>query len=379
MSRAKLFTPGPTAVPPEVLETQARQLIHHRTDDFRSAHREIIEILRYVLNTDNPLVVLSSSGTGAMEASLVNLTQPGDRILVTVNGKFSERWVQLAGAYGVETHTVESNWGDPVTPEEVEKAFEEHTGIDVMFTTHSETSTGVLQDVGAFAGIARDHGALIVVDGISSICAHDIFADRWGLDVVIGGAQKGTMTPPGLSFLSLSSRAIEKIESGRHSCYYFDLLKAVESAKNGDTPYTPAISLVFALQRALQMIREEGIKHVVARHAANAAAVRSAVRALGLDLFSSSPSNATTVVRPPDGTAADIVNVMERKHNVKVAGGQGRLKGRIFRLGHLGHYFPEDMNTMIAALEGTLVELGIINNTGAGLEALRRSYEAAEA
>jgi len=375
MKPAKLFTPGPTAVPPEVLETQARPLIHHRTDPFREAHREIIENLQYIMRTQNPVVVLSSSGTGAMESCVVNLTQPGDKVLATVNGKFSERWAVIARTYGVETVTLESEWGDPVTPEQVEQAFEDNPGIAVLFTTHSETSTGVLQDVGEFARIARDHGALIVVDGITSVGAHDVLTDEWGLDAVVGGAQKGVMTPPGLGYVSLSERAIAKMKKGRHACYYLDLVAAVEKAKNGDTPYTPAISLFLALQQALRMMREEGIERIVDRHAANAEAVRDAVRALGLDLLASTPSNATTAVVPPEGTAASIVKTMEHAYGVKVAGGQAQLKGKIFRLGHLGYYERSDMHTMIAALEGALIDLGIRGEFGAGLDALRDSYE----
>jgi aspartate aminotransferase-like enzyme len=275
----------------------------------------------------------------------------------------------------VETVTLEAEWGDPVTPDQVEEAFKRNPGITALFTTHSETSTAVLQDVEAFARIAHDHDALIVVDGITSVGAHDVMTDQWGLDAVVGGSQKGVMTPPGVAYVSLSPRAIAKMEAGRQPCFYFDLLAAVKTAKEGDTPYTPAIALFLGLQRALRMMREEGIEGVVARHAANASAVREAVSALGLRQLSSSPSNAVTAVVAPDGSAADIVKTMERKYGVKVAGGQARLKGKIFRLGHLGYYDPSDMHTMIAALEGTLIELGLSKEYGAGLEALRQSYK----
>ena len=375
MKQAKLFTPGPTAVPPEVLETMGRPLIHHRTDQFRAAHREVMDNLRYIMQTQNPVVVLSSSGTGAMEAAVVNLTQPGDKILATVNGKFSDRWALIARRYGVETVTLETEWGEPVTPEQLERAFDQNPDIAVLFTTHSETSTAVLQDVGAFARIAHDRGALIAVDGITSVGAHEVLTDEWGLDAVVGGSQKGVMTPPGAAYVSLSPNAIAKMEDGRHPCFYFDLLAAVKSADKGDTPYTPSISLFLGLQRALQMMREEGIENVIARHAANASAVRAAVSALGLRQLSSSPSNAVTAVVPPEGTAPDIVKTMESRYGVKIAGGQNQLKGKIVRLGHLGYYEPSDMQTMIAALEGTLIDLGITKEHGAGLAAMRDSYE----
>jgi len=374
MKRAKLFTPGPTEVPPEVLETQARPLVHHRSDAFREAHLEVIEGLRYILRTEGPVVLLASSGTGAMEAAVVNLTRPGDKALVTVNGKFSERWAEITRTYGVETVVVEAEWGEPVAPEAIERAFEANPGVSVFFTTHSETSTGVLQDVETLARIAHDHDALVIVDGISSVCAHDVRVDEWGIDCMVGGAQKGVMTPPGLSFLSLSPQAVRKMTAGRHPCYYFDLLAATRTAEKGDTPYTPAITLVFALQRALQMIREEGIEKVIARHAANARAVRAAVRALGLGLFASVPSNATTAAVPPPDKAAAIVRTMEERYGVKITGGQGKLKGKIIRLGHLGWYHRDDMVTLISALEAALVDLEIVSGLGVGLEALGEAY-----
>lgn len=374
MKQTRLFTPGPTAVPPEVLETMSRPLIHHRTGAFRNAYREVIVNLQYIMRTENPVVVLTASGTGAMEAAVVNFTKPGDRALVAVNGKFSDRFARLTRAYGVDTVTVEARWGDPVAPEQIEQAFLDNPGINVLFAAHSETSTAVIQDVEKYAAIAHAHDALIVVDGITSVGAHDVFTDRWGLDVVIGGAQKGVMIPPGLAYASISERAVRKARSGRHACFYLDLLRAIESAENGDTPYTPAISLVLALRRSLRMIREEGIENVVARHAANAGAVRAAVTALGLDLLSTSPSNATTAVVPPEGTAAAIIGAMERDYGVKVAGGQMHLKDRILRLGHLGHYYSADMYAMIAALEGALADLGITEQTGEGLNALRWFY-----
>ena len=374
MKRAKLFTPGPTEVPPEVLETQARPLVHHRSDAFRKAHLEVIEGLRYILRTEGPVVLLASSGTGAMEAAVVNLTRPGDKALVTVNGKFSERWAEITRTYGVKTVVVEAEWGESVAPEAIERAFEVNPGVSVFFTTHSETSTGVLQDVERLARVAHDHDALVIVDGISSVCAHDVRVDEWGIDCMVGGAQKGVMTPPGLSFLSLSPQAVRKMTAGRHPCYYFDLLAATRTAEKGDTPYTPAITLVFALQRALQMIREEGIEKVIARHAANARAVRAAVRALGLGLFASVPSNATTAAVPPPDKAAAIVRTMEERYGVKITGGQGKLKGKIIRLGHLGWYDRDDMVILISALEAALVDLEIVPGLGAGLEALGKAY-----
>ncbi len=374
MKQARLFTPGPTAVPAEVLETQAQPLIHHRTQAFRDALAGVMRDLQYVMRTKNPVVVLTASGSGAMEAVVVNLTARGEKVIVTELGKFSERWREIAQAYGVEVVSVKAEWGTPVMPDQVEEAFRRNSDAKVLFTTHSETSTGVLQDVAAFAQIAHQHKALIVVDGITSIGCHDVDTDGWGLDAMVGGSQKGMMIPPGLAFVSLSDAAVARMGSPRHGVYYFDLLKAVRSAEKSDTPYTPAISLVLALARALEMIRDEGLESVIARHTANAGAVRAAVSAMGLELLASVPSNATTAVVPPEGAAGEITRMMEHEHDVKIAGGQATLKGRIVRLGHIGHYNAGDMKTMITAFEAVCRELGIVEATGPGVKALDAFY-----
>jgi len=262
------------------------------------------------------------------------------------------------------------------TPDSVGRAFKENPGATVLFTTHSETSTGALQDVEAFANIARKHDALIAVDAITSAGAHHVRTDEWGLDAVVGGSQKGVMLPPGLGYVALSQRAMAKMRAGRHPVYYFDLLKAVASAEKGDTPYTPAITLVLALERALQMMREEGIENVVARHDANGSAVRAAVTAMGMKLLAAVPSNAATAVLTPGDSAGQITKHIEKRYGVKIAGGQGSLKGKIVRIGHLGYYDESDMYTVVSAFEATLNDLGLLKSFGAGVEALRRSYQA---
>ena len=376
MRSPKLFTPGPTAVPAEVLETQARPLIHHRTEEFRRALTESMRGLQYVIETRNPVVVLTASGSGAMEATVLNLTQPGDTVIVTEVGKFSERWREIAEVFGVRVVVVRAEYGQVASPEDVERAFKENPGAGVLFTTHSETSTGALQDVEAFAKVAQRHGALIAVDAITSAGAHRVRTDEWGLDAVVGGSQKGVMIPPGLGYVSLSQRAIAKMRSGRHPVYYFDLLKAVASAEKGDTPYTPAITLVLALECALAMMRAEGIENIVARHEANGNAVRAAVKAMGLELLAKVPSNAATAVVTPGDSAGQITKHIEKRYGVKIAGGQGSLKGKIVRLGHLGYYDETDMYTLVSAFEATLNDLGLVKTFGAGVAALRSSYQA---
>ncbi len=379
MRSPKLFTPGPTAVPAEVLETQARPLIHHRTEEFRQALTASMRGLQYVLETTHPVVILTASGSGAMEATVVNLTRPGETVIVTEVGKFSERWREIAEVFGVNVVAIRTEYGDIASPESVERAFKENPGAAVLFTTHSETSTGALQDVEAFARIAKKNRALIAVDAITSAGAHHVRTDAWGLDAVVGGSQKGVMIPPGLGYVALSPAAIAKMKAGRHPVYYFDLLKAVASAEKSDTPYTPAITIVLALEKALQMMREEGLENVIARHDANASAVRAAVTAMGMELLAKVPSNATTAVLTPGDSAGAIAKHMEKRYALKIAGGQGSLKGKIVRIGHLGYYDEADMYTVVSAFEATLNDLGLSKNFGAGVDALRRSYQARSA
>jgi aspartate aminotransferase-like enzyme len=374
MKTPRLFTPGPTAVPDEVLETQRRPLIHHRTREFRAAHREAVEGLQYLLRTTNPVAILTASGSGAMEATVVNLTKPGETVVVTEFGKFSERWREIAVAYGLTVVSVKAEYGEAVDPKAVDRAFEENPGARVLLTTHSETSTGVLADIAALAKVAHTRGALIAVDAITSAGAHDVRTDEWELDAVVGGSQKGVMIPPGLGYVAISPRAEEKMRGGRHPVYYFDLLKAIKSLKDGDTPYTPAITLFFALRTALRMIRDEGLEHVIARHDANARATRAAVTAMGMTLVAHSFSNATTAVHTPGDTAGAITKHIEKEYGVKIAGGQGPLAGKIVRIGHLGHYEETDIYTVVTAFEATLNDLGVAKTFGRGIAAAREVF-----
>jgi aspartate aminotransferase-like enzyme len=374
MRTPKLFTPGPTAVPAEILETQARPLIHHRTPEYRDAHIASIRGLQYILRTQNPVAILTASGSGAMEAAVVNLTKPGETVIVTEVGKFSERWREIAEAYGVRVASVTCEPGEIVTPAQIEQAFRQNPGATALFATHSETSTGVLLDVKEMARIAHAHNALVAVDAITSAGCHDVRTDEWGLDAVIGGSQKGVMIPPGLGYVALSERALKRMTEPRHGVYYFDLLKAVKQGEKGETPYTPAITLVLALRRALDMMREEGIEKIVARHDRNARATRAAVTAMGMKLVAAVPSNATTAVWTPGDSSGKITRHMETRYGVKIAGGQGTLKGKIVRIGHLGAYFEEDMYTVVSAFEATINDLGLATTFGAGIGALRAVY-----
>jgi aspartate aminotransferase-like enzyme len=374
-TRSRLFTPGPTHVPRPIREAMDGPLLHHRSEEFRGKVREVTEGLREIIRTRQPVVLLTSSGTGAMEAALANVAKPGDKVLITASGKFGWRWQELAAAYGLEIRVVEAGWGQPVTPAVVESALQSNGPVDVVFTTQTETSTGVLQDVAAIAGIAKSNGAVVVVDVISSLCAEEFDMDGWNVDVAVGGSQKGFGVPPGLSFVAVSEAAVERIRRPGFPRYYFDLERALSSLEKWNTAYSPAIPQVLAMAVALDMIRAEGLSQVILRHRHNAQAVRAAATALGLNLFAATPCHGTTAVLPTRGNAGDIIRTMENKYGIKIAGGQAHLSGKLIRLGHLGFYSETDIYTLIAALEGTLTELGINPAPGRGMASALESYQ----
>jgi len=373
---SRLFTPGPTRVAKPVREVMAEPLIHHRTDEFRDKVQQVTTGLQEVIRTQQPVVLLTSSGTGAMEAALSNVAKPGEKVLITAGGKFGRRWQELAAAYGLDPVVVEAKWGEPVAPSEVQSALSSAGPVKVVFTTHTETSTGVLQDVAAIAEVAKAAGAVVVVDAISSLCAQDFKMDEWGVDVVIGGSQKGFGVPPGLSFVALSEAATRRAERPGFPSYYFSLARGLKAVEKWNTAYSPAIPQVLAMAVSLAMIQEEGLGNVIRRHQHNAQAVRAAATALGLELFASSPCNATTVVQPAEGKAGDIIRTMELSYGLKIAGGQAHLSGKICRLGHLGFYHETDIYTLISALEGTLTELDINPSPGRGMESALESFQA---
>jgi aspartate aminotransferase-like enzyme len=374
MTHRRLFTPGPTEVPARVREKLARPLLHHRTAEYRTLQREVTEGLQKLMRTKNPVLLLACSGTGAMEAAVANLAGPGEKVVVTDFGKFSHRWREIGEVYGLDVKAVEAPWGEAVAPERVAEALDANPGARLVFTTHAETSTGVLEDVQAIGRIARERGALLVVDAIATIGADPVDTDGWGLDVVVGSSQKGVMTPPGLAFLSLSEAARERVAGRRQPRYYFDLSRALDAYEKGDAPWTPAISLVAGLHEALAMILEEGIDNAIERHGRNARATRSAVRALGCRLLASSPASCTTAVVFDDGRAEAVRAHLWDVHGMRVAGGQGQLKGKIVRLGHLGYCFESDIFALVSALESTLLDLGLVDSAGRGVDALFREY-----
>lgn len=361
-------------VPEEVLLELAYPIFHHRTPRFRQMLASVIEGLQYVLQTRADVFCLASSGTGGMEAAVVNLLSPADKALVVRGGKFGERWGEISEAYGITPVYIDVEWGEAVPPELIEQALEQHPDIAAVLTTLCETSTGVATDIEAIGKIVRRYPACLVVDGISGIGAMKCRMDDWGVDVVVAASQKALMCPPGLAFVALSEKAWKRIEAHKPKVYYFDLKKARASLAKGDTPFTPANVLVRGLSKALELIRAEGIENVWQRHASYANAVRSALSALGLKLLAKRPANALTAVCAPAGTdASNIIGGMKNL-GVTVAKGQEKLEGKIFRIAHMGYVDKLDIVACISALELVLKELGVDMKLGAGVQAAEEVF-----
>ena len=365
-----LLTPGPTPLPPQVREALGRQIIHHRTSQYRAIFKRVLHGMQTVMQTANPVVCLTSSGTGAMEAAVVNLLSPGETALVILGGKFAERWQELCNAYGITVVTVPVAYGEAVDPRAVEQVLQAHPAAKVVFTTLLETSTGIVNDLRAIAGITRSSNAVLVVDAISGLCAEECRTDAWGIDVLVTGSQKGLMLPPGLAFLSLSARAWKLAEQSRSPRYYYDLRLSRKALADDDTPFTSAVSLVIALDEALKLILAEGIDRTVERCAHVGRATRAGMQALGLELFAQRPANGVTAVKVPshmDGK--QLTKVMYERSRVMVAGGQGQMAGKIFRFAHMGYIGADDVLAGFRALEQALGELGYPVISGAGTKA----------
>jgi len=356
--KQRLFTPGPTPIHDEVVRAMAAPMPHHRTEEFVTCMQRTEALLQRIYRCEDPVVLLSSSGTGAMEAAVVNLTRPGETVVYASGGKFTERWGELLRVYGRDAHEVSVPWGDPVTPEGVHDTIR-RTHATAVFVTHSETSTGALCDLQQIARVARDLGALVVVDAVTSLGAHRLETADWKLDCVVAGSQKAFMMPPGLAFLSLGRGAQERLQDNPTPRYYFDLRPALDGVPKGQTPWTPAISLIQGLEAACDAVLQEGIEQVWLRHQDNADAVRAGVEALGLRCVSQRPSNAVTAVHIPEPLQADALRQwMWEAFAIKIAGGQGPLRGRIVRLGHLGNHDAADILLLMTAFERALLEQG---------------------
>jgi aspartate aminotransferase-like enzyme len=384
MKKNYLLTPGPTPLPREVTRALSQPIIHHRTPQFQAVLKETEDGLRYVYQTQNDVFILASSGTGAMEAAVANLLSPGDTAISVEGGKFGQRWREICKAYGVNCEVIQVEWGKAVDPHKIEERLnnrqpttENRKPIKAVFVTLCETSTGVTNDIEAIGKIVKDSQAVLVVDAISGLGAIPIFSDAWFCDMVVSGSQKGLMLPPGLGFISVSPKAWSLISQSKCPKYYFDLNSAKKALDKTDTPFTPAISLIIALNQALKMIRQAGCQKVFMRHKKMAEAVRQAAAALGLELFApDAASDAVTAIKlPAEIDGAKLVKTMRDNYGVSIAGGQAQLKGRIIRIAHMGYISESDIILGIACLEKVLSEMGYRFQPGAGVKAAKRAFK----
>ena len=379
-NKLMLMIPGPTPVPEQVLLALAKHPIAHRSGEFSEVMAEVTQNLKWLHQTENDVLVLTASGTGAMEAGIVNFLSPGDRVLVGCNGKFGDRWADLSAAFGLEVETITAEWGQPLDTEQFREKLTADTDkkIKAVIITHSETSTGVLNDLETINRHVKQQGeALMIVDAVTSLGSVNLPIDAWGLDVVASGSQKGYMVPPGLGFVSVSPQAWEAYKTAKLPRFYLDLGLYKKAAANNSNPFTPPVNLVFALQVALRMMQAEGLESIFARHQRLMKATREAMKALSLPLFApdAAASPAITAVAPVSVDCEQIRAVMKKQFDIAVAGGQDHLKGKLLRMGHLGFICDRDILTFISALEATLRELGYESMTpGAGVAAAARVF-----
>jgi len=370
-----LMIPGPTPVPETVLQALGRHPIGHRSADFQKIVKRTSEQLQWLHQTKHEVLVITGSGTAAMEAGIVNTLSRGDRVICGDNGKFGERWVKVAKAYGLDVQLIKAEWGQPLDSEAFREALEADTAkaIKAVILTHSETSTGVINDLQTITAHVRAHGtALTIADCVTSLGATDVPMDDWGVDVIGSGSQKGYMMPPGLSFVAMGPRAWQAYERSDLPKFYLDLGKYRKAAADNSNPFTPAINLYFALEAALEMMEKEGLKAIFARHARHQRATSAAMKAIGLRLYAAEGhgSPAITAVAPEGIDAESLRKEVKNRFDILLAGGQDHLKGHVFRIGHLGFVADRDILTAVAAIEATLQDLGLGKvTTGAGVAA----------
>jgi aspartate aminotransferase-like enzyme len=373
MKKEYLYTPGPVSIPPEVLLKLAEPIYHHRTKKFQAIFSAVNAKLHDVFKTANDIVTFTSSGTGAMEAALVNFLSAGDKIISVNGGKFGERWGKIAKAYGVVCNELKIAWGTSPDPQQIAAQLAADPSIKAVYIQLVETSTGTLFDVKAISEVVARTPAILVVDAISGLGADELPVDAWGVDVCVAGSQKALMIPPGLSFLSVSPKAWKLAETLTLPKFYFNAAAARKSLEKNDTPFTPAHTLVGALNVALDLITEEGIDAVVARHARLARAVRAGAQALGLTLFSQRPANALTAIQVPDGVdAATIISAL-KDDGIYVAAGQDAAKGKIFRVAMMGYAVDADVVNALAGIERALQKNGVAFTPGAGVAAAQQA------
>lgn len=376
IKKQRLLTPGPTPLYPKALYAMLGSDLHHRTDDFRAVYKSVLADLKELMGTQNDVLVLVSSGTGAMEASVTNCFSPGDRVIVCSAGKFGERWGEITKAFGLNVVMLEEPYGKSVSPEAVAKALEANPDAKGVFVQASETSTGAAHDVRAMGEAIKKTQAIFVVDAITGLGTMPLDIDGWGLDIVIGGSQKAFMVPPGIAFLSISAKAWAAIETARLPKFYFNLKKEKKNAVNGESSWTPATSLMLGMAEALKYIKTMGMANLIANAEQLARATRAACAALGLELFSPEhPAASVTAVKAPKGMDSGvIVKEFKSRFGSIIANGQGSMKGQIFRIAHLGYFDFADLFAMVAELELILKANGVPVQLGAGVAAVQQAY-----
>ncbi len=380
MIKKYIMTPGPTPISEEVLMEHGRPLMHHRSPEFSEIFIDVTEKLKKLMKTSNDVFILTSSGTGAMEAAIVNFFSSGDRVLVVNIGNFGERFKKISALYGLDVISLDYEWGDAADPEDIKKALDDNPGIKGVLIQLSETSTGALNDIKTIGSIVKDYPAILIVDAISGLGASDLKTDEWNLDIVIGGSQKALSAPSGVAFISVSEKAWKLNGNSHIKNFYFDLAAAKKYSEKTppQTPWTPAISIIVAMKKALDMVFEEGLEKVFERHRIIALATQRAVDKMGLELLVKDGSkrgfSVTSIVVPEGIAGKDITRIMRVKYGVTIAGGQGSYAGKIVRIGHLGYFGLFDVIIAISALELTLKELGYEFEIGSGITEAEKTF-----
>ncbi len=362
-SKLNLMIPGPTPVPENVLNCMSKHPIGHRSGDFQELVEKTTKQLKWLHQTNGEVLTITGSGTAAMEAGIINTLSKGDEVICGDNGKFGERWVKVSKAYGLNVKVIKADWGQPLDPNQFKKLLEEdiNKNIKAVIMTHSETSTGVINDLQAINHEVKNHGkAIMIADCVTSLGACNIPMDEWGIDVIASGSQKGYMIPPGLSFVAMSKKAWDANAVSNLPKFYLDLKLYLKTVNKNSNPFTPAINLYFALEESLTMMQKEGLNNIFARHARHRNATQAGMKAMGFNLFAKEGfgSPAITAVQPEDIDAESIRKSIKNDYDILLAGGQDHLKGKIFRIGHLGFVNDRDIISVVSALESTLDKMG---------------------
>jgi aspartate aminotransferase-like enzyme len=369
-----LLSPGPTPIPDSVLSAAAEPIIHHRTPEFSEIFMQVTEGLKYVFGTKEDVYILTSSGSGAMEAAVVNTLSPGDKVITLNGGKFGERWGNICKAYGINVREVVLEWGADYTKDQLAAELKANPDAKAVFSSLSETSSGAVYDIKGFGEVVSGTNAILVVDGISGVGATACPMDEWKVDILVSGSQKSFMIPPGLAYIAFSPKAWKMVETAKLPKFYFDIKKAKKNLEKQTTPWTPAISLIIQQKKALDIIKSMGMENLLEHHRILGEATRAGVRALGLELLAKKPGNILTAVKTPAGIdGGKLVKTMQSKYKAYIAGAQDPNKGKFFRIAHLGYMGGFDVITALAALEMTLADLGYAFEKGSGVRAAEAS------